>query len=160
MNDDKIPSRWLCNPTRRSMYRRRIGEYPHFHQHVYRPSLPSCLTTCACDSLSLSYMATRTGLYLRRSRWSYLPLACRRSWSNVLHTFHSPHVHEPAPRLSFHCANSRLCPSGCSNRSLVIVRPCLPLDRSCRAGMDVGGSRFGSLTMMQRTLTTLSHLIG
>ena len=79
------------------MYRRRIGEYPHFHQHVYRPSLPSCLMTCACDSLSLSYMATRTGLYLRRSRWSYLPLACRRSWSNVLHTFHSLTSTSPLP---------------------------------------------------------------
>ena len=53
--------------------RRRIGEYPHFHLvHVCCPSLPPRLTTCACNSLSLSYMATRTAMNFCRFLETYL----------------------------------------------------------------------------------------
>ena len=71
------------------------ASFPHFHLHVRRPSLPSHPTTCACDSLSLAYMATRTAMHLRRSRGTYAPPAWRRSWSNAARTFPVPsHVHE------------------------------------------------------------------
>ena len=113
--------------------RRRIGEYPHFDLHVCCLSLPSRPTTCAYDGLSLSFMTTRTDMYyLRRSRRSCLLLALRRSRSNAAPTFpFLSRVHEPAPRLSFVRSDSGPCPSVCSSRSRVIVRPCLPLDRSC-----------------------------
>ena len=114
---------------------RRISEYPHFHLvHVCRPSLPSRPTTCACDSLSLAYMATRTAMYCRRSCRTYRPLA-QRQRSNASGTFLIPsrsRVHDPAPRLSFRhvCSDSGLWPSWCSSCLRAIVRPSLRPGRS------------------------------
>ena len=89
------------------------ASFPHFHLHVRRPSLPSHPTTCACDSLSLAYMATRTAMHLRRSRGTYAPPAWRRSRSNAARTFPVPsHVHGTALRLGFVCFDSRSCRPG------------------------------------------------
>ena len=118
-------------------------------------------TKCAGDSLSLFYSTTKIPSSLSRN--VHTPGPEGRTWSNALVCSPSPRARAsttPLPdSVCFVSSDSGPRPAGFSSRSRVLIRPGPGPDRSCRAGVDVGVSRFRSLTMMQRTLATLCDRI-